>query len=216
MTLNETTIWKKNLGISTKNPSKTRLFFLMYIKFTFTFKFHSVPLLNLTVILCRRPSSDTLESINTHRIYCKPDNISASWNQFCWCLVPDLFWLFFPPFTENVSDTILLHNEDLNCRQSESSKAEQTALIIFFKYCYVGMKAFGSHNAFFFLFLFETWIGSEGRRHNEDNSVHLSYRHKSITRANIAFCIHQQKGLTGTAYYRAYPHPTAKARFIYH
>lgn len=150
MTLNETTIWKKNLGISTKNPSKTRLFFLMYIKFTFTFKFHSVPLLNLTVILCRRPSSDTLESINTHRIYCKPDNISASWNQFCWCLVPDLFWLFFPPFTENVSDTILLHNEDLNCRQSESSKAEQTALIIFFKYCYVGMKAFGSHNAFFF------------------------------------------------------------------
>lgn len=96
MTLNETTIWKKNLGISTKNPSKTRLFFLMYIKFTFTFKFHSVPLLNLTVILCRRPSSDTLESINTHRIYCKPDNISASWNQFCWCLVPDLFWLFSP------------------------------------------------------------------------------------------------------------------------
>lgn len=57
--------------------------------------------------------------------------------------------------------------------------------------------------------LFETWIGSEEQKHNEDNSVHLSYRHKPIVRANTAFCIHWYKGLIGSPYYRAYPHPTA-------
>lgn len=62
-------------------------------------------------------------------------NIPASQNQFHWCfspigvLVPHLFWKgFFTSFTDNLSDTILLRNEDLNCRQSESSKAEQAAL----------------------------------------------------------------------------------------
>lgn len=66
-------------------------------------------------------------------------------------------WFFLTSFTDNISDTILLHNEVLNCRQSKSSKAEQTALIIFFKYCHVGMKVFGSHNAFFYCLKHE-WV----------------------------------------------------------
>lgn len=79
-------------------------------------------------------------------------------------LVPDLFWhIFFTSIADNVSDTILLHNEDLNCRQSESSKAEQTALIIFFKYCYVGMKVFGSHNAFFIIWNMNRFRGTEAQ-----------------------------------------------------
>lgn len=66
-------------------------------------------------------------------------------------LVPDLFWFgfFLTSFTDSVSDTILLHNEDLNCRQSKISKAEQTALIIFFKYCYVGIKCLALTMLFF-------------------------------------------------------------------
>lgn len=90
--------------------------------------------------------------MNTQRIHCTSKNIPASQNQFCWCFSPrSILAYFFTSIADNVSDTILLHNEDLNCRQSESSKAEQTALIIFFKYCYVGMKVFGSHNAFFII-----------------------------------------------------------------
>lgn len=102
--------------------------------------------------------------MNTQRTHCTSKNIPASQKSMPMVLQPQIYsGSFFTSFTDGVSDTILLHNEYLNCRQSESSKAEQTAFIIFFKYCYVGMKVFGSHNAFFIIWNMNRFRGIEAQ-----------------------------------------------------
>lgn len=99
----------------------------------------------------------THQAINTQNT--QPGTFQQANTHSLGVLVPELFCfgVFLTSFTDSVSDTNLLHNEDLNCKQSKISKAEQTALIIFFKYCYVGIKVFGSHNAFFYCLKHE-WV----------------------------------------------------------
>lgn len=160
--------------------------------------------------IARRRLAMPCNSIWTHREYtAHPRIFQLVKISSVGALVPDLFWHIFLPLLQTMFQTpscfimkTWIADKVKAVKQNKQLWLSSSNIVMLAWKCLALTMPF---------LLFETWIGSEEQKHNEDNSVHLSYRHKSIV---SAFCIHQCKGLIGSPYYRAYPHPTAVTRII--
>lgn len=150
--------------------------------------------------------------MNTQRTHCISMNIPASQNQFHWCFSPpSILEIFCLPLLQTIFQIP-------SCFITKTWIADKVKAVKQNKQLYLLQILLCWHKSVWlsqkpFLF-FETWMGSEELKHNENNSLYLSYRHKPIVRENITFYIYQHQGLVGIPYFRAYPHSTAVSRII--